>query len=109
MRDNAEQFQPFAFQAAPRELGHVIHLVKQNLVQDYADDLDAFLLEERAVKRDFIDWFSNATLAHNDDLGLQDFCDLRVGKIKDRAHPGMARTFAEDKIFFPGHAIERLL
>ena len=109
IRQHAEQFQSFAFQTAPGEIRDVIHLFRQHLVEDDADDFDAFLFKQRLVERDFVNRFADAALADDDDLCAEDFRHLRIGQIKHGADAGVTGAFAQHKIFFPGDAVEGLL
>ena len=109
IRQHAEQFQALALEAAPREVGDVIHFFAQHLVENDADDLDALLFKQRLVERDFINRFADAALRDDDDLGAENFCDLGVGQIKNRADAGVPAAFAQHKILFPGDAVEGLL
>ena len=101
--------QAFALEAAPGEFGDVTKPVRMHLVQDDADDLDAFLLEQRLVQADFVDRFADAALGDNDDFGPEHLGHLRVGQIKHRTDAGVARAFAQHEILFPRDAVEGLL
>src|SRR5579871_3234340 len=109
MRNDAQQFQSFAFQTAPRELSDGIDFVVQHLVENDSNNLDAFFFKQRLVERNLIDGFTDAALGYDDDLRAKNLRNLGIGQIKDRANAGMARAFAEHEIFFPRDAVERLL
>ena len=71
--------------------------------------MDAFFFEQRLIERHFIDRFADAALGDNDHFGADNSRYLRIGQVEDGADPGMAGTFAQDEIFFPGDPIERVL
>ena len=109
VRQDAEQVQAFALEAAPRKVGDVIHFVAKHLVEDDADDFDAFLFKQCLIQANFVNRFADAALRDDDDFCAKDFCDLRVGQIEHRADTGVAAAFAQHKILFPGDAVEGLL
>jgi hypothetical protein len=82
VRQDAQQIQPLALEAAPGELGDVIDFVGSHLVQNDADDLDPLAFKDRLVEIDLVNRFADAALADDDDLGVQDFA--RLGRWRDR-------------------------
>ena len=84
---HAEQFQSFALQTAPGEIGDVIHLFRQHLVEDDADDLDAFLFKQRLVERDFVNRFADAALGDDDDFAPRIFATCALDKSNTEPTP----------------------
>ncbi len=106
VRQHAEQVQPFAFQPAadePRDFGNFFLM---HLVDDDADDFDAFFFKQRLIQADFVNRFADAALGNDDDFAAERFGDLRVGQIKHRTDASVAAAFAQNKIFFPRDAVE---
>ena len=88
VRDDAEQFEALAPQAAPGKFGNEFDFVRENLVENHANDLDAFALEDGLVQIDFIYRFADPALADNNNFRPQNFRDSGVGQIKDGANAG---------------------
>ncbi len=87
IRQNAEQLQPFAFQTALGEIRNVVHLVRQYLVEDDADDLNTFLFKQRLVERDFVNRFPDAALADDDDFRAEHFRHRALDKSNTEPTP----------------------
>ncbi len=79
MRNDAEQFQPFALETAANEPGDFGNFFLEHLVDDDADDFDALLFKQRLVEADFVNRFADAALGDDDDLATERFGDLGVG------------------------------
>src|ERR1035438_1280102 len=109
MRNDAEQFQPFALETAANEPGDFGNFFLEHLVDDDADDFDALLFKQCLVEADFVNRFADAALGDDDDLATERFRDLGVGQIENRADARVPGTFAQHKILFPRHAVERVL
>jgi hypothetical protein len=107
--NDAEEFEAFAAEAAPGEIGDELDFFAEDLVEDDAEDFNAFLFEERLVEADFIDGFADAALGDDDDLGAEEAGDAGIGEIEHGADTGVTGTFAEDEILFPRDAVEGLL
>src|ERR1019366_421012 len=93
-------------ETAADEPGDFRNFFLQHLVDDNADDLDAFFFKQRPIERNFVNRFADAALGDDDDLAAECLGDLRVGQIKNRADAGVTAAFAQYKIFFPGDAVE---
>src|SRR5882724_2461265 len=109
MRNDPQQVQPLALEAAPGEVRDEIDFGAEDLVQNDADDFDAFPLKQRLVQRNFINGPADAALGDNDDFRAEDLGNLGVGQVKHRPDARMAGTFTKHKILLPGHTIKRLL
>ena len=108
-REDAEQFEAFSLQPFAGELGDVIQFVRQHLVDDDADNLDAVLLEEGLVQGDFVHRLADAAARDDDHLCAEHLGDLRVGQVKHRADARVAGAFTEHEVFFPRDAVEGFL
>jgi hypothetical protein len=109
VRDDAEEFEALALEAAPGEVGDVLEFFGEDLVEDDPDDLDTLGLEEGAVHGDFVDGETDATAGDDDDLGSEEFGDGGVGEVEDGADAGVAGALDEDELLFPGDAVEGLV
>ena len=104
-----QQFESFSFQTAAGEFGNGINFFSEHLVEDDADDLDAFFFEQGLVQGNLVDRLADAALGHHDDFGANQFGHPRVGQIEDGADAGVAGAFAKHEVLFPGNAVEGVL
>ena len=109
VRHHPQQFESLALEAALRELGDIVEFLGQHFVDDDPDDLNPFLFEEGVVHDRFVDGLADAASGHDDDLGIEQFGDVRVGEVEDAADAGVPGAFAKHEVFLPSHAIKGLV
>ena len=64
--------------------------------------------DSQQVKIDLVNGFADAALADDDDFCAHDLGHLGIGEIENRPDPGVAGTFAQNKILFPRDAVKGL-
>ncbi len=84
----------------------VLHSIRNNLVDDGSDHFNSGLLKKALIQCDFVDRSPDPSAGDDDDLGVETPCDLCVGEIEDRTHPGMPGAFNNDIVFFVGGAVK---
>src|SRR5690606_18122120 len=89
-RQHAEQRHAESGQTFAGELADEVHLVGLDLVENGAGDLDAGLVEEGFVERDFVDGAADAAGGDERDLGVEQAGDAGVAEVEHAADAGVA-------------------
>ena len=104
VRQDAQQRDPVAGEAALQGPGQARLGVEVDLVDDRPGDLDAVPLEQRRVEHDLVDRAPDAALGHDDRRRPEHRRDGRVRQPDDRPDPGMAGPLDEQDVAVAANA-----
>src|SRR5689334_543307 len=106
MRNHPKQFKPFPLESFPREVADVIDFGAEDFIDDDSNDLDAFLLKQGLVQRDFVDRSPDSSLCDDNNLGPENSGHLCVRQIKYGPYTGVPGPFTQNEVLLPRDAVE---
>ena len=107
--DGPEEIDSEAVETALGEVANIGKFFWEDLIDDDADEFDAFLIEESFIEGDFVDGATDSATGDEDDLAGEEVGDAGVGEIENGTNPSVASSFDDDEVLFPSGPIERVL
>ena len=107
--NRAEEIDAEAIEAPFGEVADIGKFFGEDLIDDHADDFDAFFIEEGFIEGDFIDGAADPATGDEDHLTGEEVSDAGIGEIEDGADARVASSFDDDEVLFPSGPIERIL